>query len=445
MHAVADIFIILVSAWTINSESTICPCSTSTLCSVNKRKFNPEIVVVAEGKTDHSKWLWNEISTVIAMESVPESEAKNLMCTAHQNHANFAFVREVPMTTNTSDPILTDWLKETADMEKMFYADYIALDLLKLLGQCKADSSHVQEVLSLLTFMITNYFTPPGAELLCIVPYKPPCYDGDCSLSQYMAKHCAAFITSPESFTTCDTNPNCIAKATIPMTSLVFGVEEYIDHGLTPDKLLIGIPWHGYDYTCINYTTNKKTGSTEQLTCYFDEINTSKTCNMTLRKKLSLAEIKSNYPEQYKNSKSHHYHPIYRSDYINVQKEGQQHQIWYEGHDSLLDKYMYIRSMEFKGMVIWTADDLSAKGIDDGTEWNWILHSLFSKGEIQEKSRDMAGIVAGISVGCFVLGSFLGFAFGCAVMRKRMHKKGLRLPFQRDDEETDFHDDDNTL
>ena len=62
----------------------------------------------------------------------------------------------------------------------------------------------------------------------------------------------------------------------------------------------------------------KKTGSTEQLTCYFDEINTSKTCNMTLRKKLSLAEIKSNYPEQYKNSKSHHYHPIYRSDYINV-------------------------------------------------------------------------------------------------------------------------------
>lgn len=30
-------------------------------------------------------------------------------------------------------------------------------------------------------------------------------------------------------------------------------------------------------------------------------------------------------------------------------KEGQQHQIWYEGHDSLLDKYMYIRSMEVKG------------------------------------------------------------------------------------------------
>lgn len=38
-----------------------------------------------------------------------------------------------------------------------------------------------------------------------------------------MAEHCVAFITSPESFITCDTNPKCIAKATMPMTSLVFG------------------------------------------------------------------------------------------------------------------------------------------------------------------------------------------------------------------------------
>lgn len=45
----------------------------------------------------------------------------------------------------------------------------------------------------------------------------------------------------------------CLTK----MLFYVFkGVEEFIDHGITPDKLLIGIPWHGYDYTCVNYTTD---------------------------------------------------------------------------------------------------------------------------------------------------------------------------------------------
>lgn len=96
-------------------------------------------------------------------------------------------------------------------------------------------------------------------------------------------------------------------------------------------------------------------------------------------------------------------------------------------------------------MVIWTGDDLSAKGIEDDVEWNWILHGLFSKGEIQEHDLNMAGTVAGVSVACFVLGSLLGFAFGCALMRRRMNRRGLRLPFHKDEEETDFHDDDNTL
>lgn len=33
-----------------------------------------------------------------------------------------------------------------------------------------------------------------------------------------------------------------------------------------------------------------------------------------------------------------------------LQKKGeQQHQIWYEDHDSLLDKYMYVRSMNLRG------------------------------------------------------------------------------------------------
>lgn len=99
----------------------------------------------------------------------------------------------------------------------------------------------------------------------------------------------------------------------------------------------------------------------------------------------------------------------------------------------------------FSGMVIWTADDLSTKSTDDAAEWNWILHNLFSTGDIEHHSLDMAGTIAGISVGCFVLGTLLGFAFGCAVMRRRMQRKGLRLPFHRDEEETDFHDDDNTL
>ncbi|XP_062592149.1 di-N-acetylchitobiase-like isoform X2 [Saccostrea cucullata] len=447
-HSYLLTFILFFISFTCSTTLKLraCVCSDSSLCYNKIRNFTREKVVVAEGEADHSKWPWSEITTVIATSEVPNKKAQQLMCTAHKYKANFAFIEKVPVITNTSDPELQNWLNKVAAKKDLLYVDYIALDLLDLLGQCTADSSHIQEVLELLKYMVKNYFLPHSAELLCIVPYKPPCYDGDCSLAKYLTEHCAAFITSPESFITCDTNTNCIAKATMPMTSLVYGVEEYIDHGITPDKLLIGIPWHGYDYTCSNSSVQKKTGGQEALTCYFGKKVNSTACDTSKRKKVSVADIKAKYPVQYQNKKSHHYHPIYRSDYINVKDNGVQHQLWYEGHDSLMDKYMYIRTMKFKGMVIWTGDDLSSKGVGDDMEWNWILHSLFSEGEIQEHNLNMAGTVAGISVGCFVLGSLLGFALGCGIMRKRMRtNKGLRLPFQRDEEETDFHDDDNAL
>lgn len=74
----------------------------------------------------------------------------------------------------------------------------------------------------------------------------------------------------------------------------------------------------------------------------------------------------------------------------------------------------------FLGMVIWIVDDLFIKSIDDVVEWNWILYNFFSIGDIEYYFLDMVGTIAGIFVGCFVLGILLGFVFGCVVMRRRM-------------------------
>lgn len=52
--------------------------------------------------------------------------------------------------------------------------------------------------------------------------------------------------------------------------------------------------------------------------CYFDERNNIEFCNIILREKMSLVEIKNFYLDQYKNVKFYYYYFIYRLDYINV-------------------------------------------------------------------------------------------------------------------------------
>lgn len=52
--------------------------------------------------------------------------------------------------------------------------------------------------------------------------------------------------------------------------------------------------------------------------CYFDERNNIEFCNILLREKMSLVEIKNFYLDQYKNVEFYYYYFIYRLDYINV-------------------------------------------------------------------------------------------------------------------------------
>lgn len=52
--------------------------------------------------------------------------------------------------------------------------------------------------------------------------------------------------------------------------------------------------------------------------CYFDERNNIEFCNILLRKRMSLVEIKNFYLDQYKNVEFYYYYFIYRLDYINV-------------------------------------------------------------------------------------------------------------------------------
>jgi hypothetical protein len=57
------------------------------------------------------------------------------------------------------------WLDKALEKRDALYADYIALDLLDLLGQCKEDSTHVKKVLEMLTFIVTQSFTMHNAEV----------------------------------------------------------------------------------------------------------------------------------------------------------------------------------------------------------------------------------------------------------------------------------------
>ena len=37
---------------------------------------------------------------------------------------------------------------------------------------------------------------------------------------------------------------------------LILGIKEYLHLGIKPSKLVLGVPWYGYSYSCINYSVS---------------------------------------------------------------------------------------------------------------------------------------------------------------------------------------------
>lgn len=49
----------------------------------------------------------------------------------------------------------------------------------------------------------------------------------------------------------------CIAGANAPFAGMIRGIQRYLDIGVPPNKLVLGVPWYGYRYTCLSGSINK--------------------------------------------------------------------------------------------------------------------------------------------------------------------------------------------
>lgn len=122
----------------------------------------------------------------------------------------------------------------------------------------------------------------------------------------------------------------------------------YLALGIPPEKLVLGLPWYGYDYSCI--------ATTGVDTCHIKRVPyQGANCSDAAGKQipystindllLSRSESGRNWDER---SKSPYF------DYIDA--ANQKHQVWYDDPQSLGIKLQYAVEVGLKGAAVWNSD-----------------------------------------------------------------------------------------
>lgn len=124
-------------------------------------------------------------------------------------------------------------------------------------------------------------------------------------------------------------------------------MEEYLALGIKPEKLVLGLPWYGYDYPCLDLKEN---------VCYIKHVPfRGVNCSDAAGRQIEYAEIqdlvvsRATYGPQWDEDSA--------SFFINYEDSvGGNHQVWYDNPHSIKQKCEFAVREGLNGVAIWNAD-----------------------------------------------------------------------------------------
>ncbi|XP_062834159.1 di-N-acetylchitobiase isoform X2 [Anolis carolinensis] len=290
-----------------------CPCDDCALCDPISATRDFEVFVFDVGGKTWKFYDWSQITTVATFGKYDP----DLMCYAHSKGARVVLKGDISMKEIVSPAVRAAWIKQKTDLAKKQHMDGINIDI-------------EQKV----TFDVS--WSPT-----CITYNRCYNYSGIADFCDFM------FVMSYDEAS--QGWSKCIASANAPYKQTISGYDNYIHMGISPKKLVMGVPWYGYDYTCLGLS-KAHVCSLAKIPFQLLPCSEANRHQVTYRiimnwKNNSLSGIlwdeKQNSPYlEYKDS------------------NGTFHQVWFDDPRSISQKAAYVKERGLRGIGMWHANCL---------------------------------------------------------------------------------------
>ncbi len=134
----------------------------------------------------------------------------------------------------------------------------------------------------------------------------------------------------------------CVAAANAPYFGMEHGLQRYLDLGVSPQQLVLGVPWYGYRYECVAGTSATAT------TCPIPQVPfRGINCSDAAGSEVGLSDILSRLP---KSTTGRRWDDYQAAPYFNTVESGTTVQYWYDDVASLTPKYARARELGLRGV-----------------------------------------------------------------------------------------------
>ena len=272
-----------------------------------------------------------------------------VICFAHERNVRVVYkTADLDSSKLASSHYREQWISEQVQMMKDNYADGLNVDFEGPIPQDTDTKGYFTLVIKDLSTRMKSEV--PGSQLSIDVGWGPACIDGRCFNVHNIAKYVDLMVVMSYDESSQILGP-CIALANSPPIKTFQGLLEYINNGIPRDKLVMGVPWYGYDYPCEKLNSR---GECEIKEVPFRGIP----CSDSAGKQLDYSHID---PDMVRNSLTGRvWNSTLKTPMFNYKDaNGTYHQVWYDDPESLGIKFYYAAKAKLRGLAVWNFDQVS--------------------------------------------------------------------------------------
>lgn len=325
-----------------------CTCENEAWCQPMASLTSKEVFAFMNGckKEVWSTFDWNKLTTL----AVSDCFDPELICFAHQHHVRVVLFGACPTNYLLNETAREEWIQEKLNLVQEHHLDGYNIDFE---DPVEETSPLVDGLTSLANETAQKFHKAiPSSQVTFDVAWSPHGIDGRwynyLKLSEVVD---FLFVMSYDEQSQIF-DSECTARANSDIRKTEEGLVEYIDLGINPHKLVLGVPWYGYNYHCINTSENG--------TCYIEEVPfRGVNCSDAAGHQYSYSTIVETFLPSSTTGRlwnSDSQSPYF--DYVDPASQNIQ-QVWYDDPQSLGEKYDLAMRYNLHGVGMWSAEQVS--------------------------------------------------------------------------------------
>jgi di-N-acetylchitobiase len=362
------------------SEPQSCPCGNSEWCHLISGTHpvrESEVYGFSGDGSTGEFYNWTHISTV----AWASSDA--IMCRAHRHGARAILAAPSFNLTqidamDNSEIYISHWVQGALTMVRARHMDGLVFDFESPLHP---NSSQGKCYVSLINATRDAFHkNDPPLQVTTCVAWSPDGIDGRNFPHAELAEVSDLLYVMDYDTQSQITEGPCSAAANAPFYGMMKGITRFLNLGIDPKKLVLGVPWYGYRYPCLEETAaNSRYCPIRQVP--FRGVNCSDAAGTEVAYK-EIIKVYQNLTEEEVFATG----GLRRDDYMDAAffnillKDTNRRsvvQFWYDDEKAVADKFAWAKSMGLGGVGPFAYDDMDLVQVPKESKAMWSTFDAF--------------------------------------------------------------------